>query len=327
MTSVTSVKPRGVVWYTQRIVLPTLFVALLAWFIVSRRDALEPLKSISVAQVGLVLALTAAAHWLNATEFALIYRSLGAKVSLTENWLLFTAGQLGNYLPAQAGTIYRFRYLASVHNLTYAQATAGYGANLILTLLSTGGLGLAACAGLYVADGTVSYPLIAAFGALVAVAVAVYVLPLPMKAGGTSKVARFARGVAAGWGDLRRNPRLGVAVLGLELAKYLTAAIRMQLIFGWLGYDEHLYFFLVLAPVAGLATFIGLTPASLGFREVGIAGSTIALGRSLDEGLLGASLDRGAVLIVSVVFGAIGFVYTGRRLAQAAQERTDNSEG
>ena len=37
----------------------------------------------------------------------------------SRNWSLFNAGQLGNYLPMQVGTLYRFRYLKSVHGMRY----------------------------------------------------------------------------------------------------------------------------------------------------------------------------------------------------------------
>ena len=59
---------------------------------------------------------------------------MGLQIGPMENWALFNAGQLGNYLPMQVGTIYRFRYLKNVHGHRYSRNASNLAMNLVITL-------------------------------------------------------------------------------------------------------------------------------------------------------------------------------------------------
>ncbi len=307
-----------------RAALVVVSLAVLGFAVWADRDRLEPLRAVSLWQLAAVLLLTAFAHWLNALEFWLLYRRLGVAIGTVENWLLFTAGQLLNHLPAQVGTLYRFRYLKVVHDTDFATASSGYAANLVITLASTGAVGFGATVwGGSGGDGATT--LMLAFGAMVALSVALVLVPLPV--GGQTdggRIRRFVVTASRGWAEVRSDPRTAGAVALLELTKYLVAAWRMQLAFGWLGFDESFAFFLVLAPVAGITSFVGITPAALGFRELGVSGAAVALGRPLEEGLLGATVDRAALFAVSITLGGVGLAYTSRRLRNVAETTGDD---
>ena len=293
-----------------------LAVAALAVVLVTRRDALDAIDGVTAAQFALVLALTVVGHWLNALEFHRISHALGARqLRVTENWLLFCSGQLINHLPAQAGTLYRFRYMNKVHGLDYPTVVAGHAFNFALTVLATGVIGSAALVVLAVRGGGGSAVLTAGFGALACIGVVAAVAPL-------RESRRNGRGATAwnrlvrGWATVRQQPAVGAGVAGLELVKYLVAGWRLQLVFGWVGMDGPYAFFVVLATVAGLATFVGVTPAAIGFREFGLSGAAAALGRGFDDGLVAASLDRAALLVAVVVLGTIGMVMTTMRMSR-----------
>ena len=63
-------------------------------------------------------------------------------------------------------------------------------------------------------------------------------------------------------------------------------------------------FFLVLVSVVGLVTLVAFTPASLRIRELMLGATAAALGASFDVSLFGATIDRTALLLVSIVLGS-----------------------
>lgn len=306
--------------------LTLLAVAGLVAAILSRREDLHPLADVPLASVAIVAVLVVVAHWLNALEFRLLFRAVGAPIGITENWLLFTAGQLLNHLPAQMGTLYRFRYLRVVHNLSYSRATSGYGANLLLTVMATGLLGLIATLLVGITDRQWSPALGLVFIGLLTGSLLMALVPLP-RGRKEGQIARAWAGFRAGWSDLQRRRGVAVAVLAIDLIKYLLTAVRLQLTFGWLGYHEPYVFFLVIAPVIGLATFVGLTPAALGVRELSVSGAAVGLGRSFGEGVLGATLDRAVLLGVTLFLGSLGLVVCERRRRRSLASRGERGLG
>lgn len=284
-----------------------------------RRSDLAGLVDIPAYQVLIVGALIAFGHWLNSLEFWFLYRSVGGELSITENWLLFTAGQLVNHLPGQAGTLYRFKYLKSVHGLGYGRAASAYAANLVITVLATSALGL----GGSISVGAQNRPsiglILGVFGLLLMGALAVLVVRLPTSSG-EGWFARKWRTFHSGWSDITRHPRIGVIVTAIEVLKYAIGGFRLQLAFSWIGVEAPFAVFLVLAAVVGLVGFVAITPAGLGLREVAIGGVAAALGTSLDQSLFGATIDRVVLLLVSILLGSVGLAYTSRRLMKSAAE-------
>lgn len=305
-------------------VITVLAVAALGAVLWSNRSRLHPLTEVPLDAVLLVTALVVAAHWLNAFEFWFLFRAVGAPVGVTENWMLFTAGQLVNSLPAQAGTLYRLRYLRSVHDLSYSRASAAYGANLVLTVMATALLGAIGTVVVGVTEDNWSPILLVLFAGMIVGALATRIVPLPQTQR-TGRVARAWTDFSAGWAELRQRQRLAAGILGIEALKYVLAAFRLQLTFGWLGYHEPYIFFLVLAPVIGLASFIGLTPAAIGIREVAISGAAVALGRRFSEGILGATLDRAVLFLVTLLLGSVGLALSERRVRRVEGPATDNA--
>ncbi|MCP3855434.1 MAG: hypothetical protein GY698_11975 [Actinomycetia bacterium] len=307
---------RGLRWWVTTVGIPATILGAFAVYLTTRREELAALGDVPASSLLLVAALAAFAHFLNSLEFRVLYRAVGTHVGVTENWMLYTAGQVGNHLPAQLGTVYRFRYLKAVHSLSYASATAAYGANFVITVLATGVAGLTGCLLLGLSEGTWSLLLTGGLVGLVVVSTTASLLPLP-RWGAESRVGRAWAGIGKGWDSVRTDRTAAATVLGIELTRYALTAWRLQITFGWLDYDEPYGFFLVIGPVAALATFIGLTPAGLGLRELTIAASAVMLGRTFDAGLLGSTTDRAINLAVVTVFGLIGLLYTSHRLQGA----------
>ncbi len=296
------------------VVLPIAFTALLVLFVWRERDRLEPLTHAPTGKLLLLAVLVACTHFLNSSEFWLLYRSNGARSGLFENWFLFLASQLGNLIPGQAGTVYRLRYMRAVHDVSYARSAAVYGADFVATLGGAAVVALVGVIGAGVFGDGLSWVMLCISLAVAGLAVAIALLPAPRFVAGNGRIARVWRSFHAGFDQMRRDPATAGSVVLIEIAKYVVYAWRFSIAFSLLGVNEQFWLYLVLAPAAGVAAFIAITPGALGFREAFVAASAAAMGAGLDSGLLAATADRAVLLVASIVLGAAGFLVTYPRL-------------
>ncbi len=296
------------------IVLPIAFIALLALFVWRERDRLDPLWHASVGKLLALALLVALTHFLNSSEFWLLYRSHGSQSGLFENWFLFLASQLGNLIPGQAGTVYRLRYMRAVHDVPYTRSAAVYGADFVATLGGAAVVALVGVIGAGIAGDGLSWVMLCISLGVAALAVIIALLPLPRFLAGKGRIARVWRSFHAGFEQMRRDPVTAFSVVLIEIAKYVVYALRFSIAFSLLGVHEPFWLYLVLAPAAGVAAFIAITPGALGFREAFVAAAAAAMGAGLNSGLLAATADRAVLLAASIVLGAAGFLVTYPRL-------------
>jgi len=299
-------------------VVPYAFVAAMVLYLFSRRDDLAKLGDASIQDLVLIGALVVVGAVLNATEYWVMYRAADIDVGFRENVALFNAGQLGNYLPMQVGTMYRFRYLKVVHRLRYANTASFLLMNLALTFGSTaicGLLGLAVLAVNEQADP--SWLLVVGFVLLFALSIASALMPLPKRSEPGGRLMRAWAEFHNGWENVRRQPRVAFEVLLIDTVKLVFLAWRFAVAFHILGIDAPIGVYLVVAPVTALVTVLAPTPGSLGIREGAVAVVVKLLGYSIPTGLLAATIDRVVMLVVACVLGSLGYFVTGRRLRAA----------
>lgn len=298
------------------VLVPLALVGLLGYLVWVNRAELRPLSDASIPTVTGIASLVAGAHFVNSTEFWLLYRTQRAGGGLFENWMLFFAGNLSNYLPGQPGTLYRLGYMRTVHAVPLAVSGAVYGANLIATLAGAALAGLLGVLALGIEDHW-AWTMLLVYFALGAIAGAAAIAPLPRAAAGGGKLAKAWRAFSNGFEQIRSNPGVAVLVCGLEALKYTMTALRFALSFALIGVHESYWLFLALAPAAGIAQFFSFTPGAIGIREAALSAATLALGASFSAGLLAATIDRAVMLATSVVFGSVGYAVTYPRLQRA----------
>lgn len=299
-------------------------VVIVAW---DRRDELSELTNDPGPELVALAGLVLVGHFLNSTEFWVLYRAQGARLGMGETWLVFLANQFGNLAPGQLGTLHRFRYLRVVHDFDYARSTSNFGANLAVSLASSAIVGLGGLC-LVEASGDDVAPLLVLIGlGLAAASLVLFLLPLPTFDDATGSVGRQWRRFVDGWEAVRGHHRAVATVLVLDVAKYLLVALRFDIAFNLLGVDQSYPYFMVIAPAAGLAGMLSFTPGGLGIREAFITGTAVAMGSDLDTGLLAATVDRGVMLVVSLVGGSIGMWWTRRRMTTALAATLSSAGG
>lgn len=295
---------------------PYLLIPALAYFVWARRDEVSTSFEAPLALLLAIVALIVVTQWLNAAEFYVQYRAAGIDLRLHENWGLFNAGQLGNYLPAQAGTIYRFRYLKVVHGAAYSTSASTMAMNLVITMASTAVCGFAGVLGTAAIDGRApSWVMLAVLAALGLAAVGFTSAPLPPRIGRPGgRLHRVWLAFHRSWSAASGNPRVAVGVFLIELVKLTILMVRFYLVFDFVGLDAPITVYLVLGPIAALTAVVAITPGGLGLREGAVAGSAAAMGYAFPAGLLGATIDRGLMIFTTVVLGAVGYAITWPRM-------------
>lgn len=300
------------------VVVPIAVLSGLLWFVWQQRSTLVEALTAPSADVALIALLFAAAHFINSSEFWLLYRATGARLGALENWMLFNAGQLTNHLPGQVGTLYRFRYMRAVHGVSYTHNVAVHAANLVITIAGASLAGLIGVLGTgSLGQGGLPLVMLGLFSAMAVGAVVLALVPLPAFAALSGRFGRLWRGFHSGFEQIRAMPRIGLLVVAMETAKYFVTAWRLQVAFSLIGVHQPFWFFMVLAPAVGLASFVAFTPAALGFRELFVTGAAFAMGVDVTSGLLGATIDRAVMLVTFLFLGGIGLIWTYPRLRAA----------
>jgi uncharacterized membrane protein YbhN (UPF0104 family) len=292
-------------------------LALLVAMVWQRRDDLKPIFEDPSGDLLLIAVLIVAAHFLNSAEFWVLYRAAKVRVGFFENWMVFTSGLLGNLLPGQVGTLYKFRYMKTVHGLGYAKSGSNYGANLVISLGSSAIIGSVGVIGHMATGGDPAWIVLLVFAGLGVLCVALLNVPLPSWSILRGKPARVAASFNEGWDEIRAHPSTSLTVIAIDVVKYLLTAWRFLIAFRLLGVDESFWFFLVIAPAAAIAGIIAFTPGGLGIRELFITAAAVGMGSTFDTGLLAATTDRGVMLLSALVLGTIGYAYTVPRMRRA----------
>jgi uncharacterized membrane protein YbhN (UPF0104 family) len=288
--------------------------SILIWYVWARWDDLAKVWQDPSWKLLLIGVLIVASHFLNSLEFWVVYRAMKVKISVLENWMVFTSGLLGNLVIGQVGTLYKFRYMKTVHGLAYSSNGSSYGANLVISLGSSSIVGLVGVVCVAITGKPFSFVMAAVFLGLGVACFLLMRMTIPKRFFGTGKIARSAEMFASGWDEIRRTPRTSLFVVLIDIVKYLLTAWRFLLVFQLLGYDNSFWFYLVIAPAAAIAGIIAFTPGGLGFRELFVTSATVGMGGGIDTGLLAATTDRGVMLISAIVLGVSGYWFTSRRM-------------
>jgi uncharacterized membrane protein YbhN (UPF0104 family) len=296
------------------VLLPLVFAVLLLAFVWNEHDRLDPLADAQIGKLVALVALMGLVHFLNSSEFWLLYRANGVHSGIFENWFVFLASQLGNNLPGQAGSIYRLRYMRAVHGASYATSAAVYAADFVATLAGAAAVALIGVIGQAATGGKMSWVMLFVSLGVALLAVVFAVVPTPSFASRAGRLARVWRSFHAGFEQSRREPLTIFAVMLIEMAKYVAYAIRLAIAFDLLGIKQPFWLYLVLAPAGGVAAFIAITPGAFGFREGFVAAAAAAMGAGLDSGLLAATADRAVQLATAIGLGTVGFLITYPRL-------------
>jgi uncharacterized membrane protein YbhN (UPF0104 family) len=283
------------------------------WYLWDHRGDLATTLQATPLQILGIVALIFFGWLVAGSQTSLIYRSLKLPVSLWEGLLLTAAGAFGNYLPMRLGTFVRAHYLKQVHRLGYARFGGLTGLRSLLTLIAAGCAGLVGLGAIYTRDrGGGSLELAVLFFAMIALPIALMLVPLPKWPWIPRRIRGAAHDFSDGYEELRRQPRVGVYVVLLFLAQYALIGLRFLISGSVVGAQMDVIVVMMMAPLAALMQFASITPGGLGLREAVMGYVSMSLGYSFADGVFIGAIDRAVLLLVTGVFGGLAFALLWR---------------
>lgn len=288
-------------------------IAWLTWFLLENSQLLS--ETLADAGPSLFqLSCLVLFGWVSmAAQAIILYRSQGIEMGIGESLLILASSSLLNYIPTRPGTLLRFRYMRRVHSLGYA---SNLGLTALRSTLMLGVSAIVAAVGLVMLLGSSELASIRAYlGGLAVVTIfaAGFILTIRQKKGDSffAKVWNgFAGSIAAG----RESPLILAGLAILVVLQLFLGALRMQIAFELSGTPVALSVLLLVAPIT---TVLGtLSFVTLGFREALVGSLVAATGYTFSAGVIAASAERAALVLLSVVLGTLGTLMILWRLRQ-----------
>ncbi len=243
-------------------------------------------------------------------------RKLDCRVSIAESWWLCVVSTTANLLtPARAGAGVRAVYLKRVHGLPYGSFVATLFGYYVLSLFVCALVAVVCLA--WLSFGTAHDGV----GPILTIAVCAAVASigsmfLPRVQSDRNWLLRKLSAVTGAWHELRNEPVFLLRTLGLAVGQFVAFAFAFWGACLALGSELGVIEVLAVAALGCLATFVSITPGSLGFYEAIIAFSGASLGVSPVECLAAGLVVRAALAAFLVVLTPMGMQRLARNPTQ-----------
>jgi hypothetical protein len=289
-------------------VLGIVIIGLLLWYLAKHWDSLKGLINLQLSTIIYLFVTMTIGVCVGAYTIRHLTTAFCISPRFAEMFHLHNATILLNYMPMKFGTLYRANYLKRHYGLMYAHFMVLFIYLLILTTMAAAVIGLLVLLTVYGLNRYETLLLGLIFVAVLIFSVILLFIPLPAIKG-TNKLTIALRNFAQGRKMMTENAfDLCVSML-LAAGCFLSSSIQLAVIYHSMGQDIHPAGYLVLGAVAYVTMFLGITPGSLGLRELALAFAAVALGIDFNVGSLAAVIDRAVVLVWSVTIGIASTVY------------------
>ncbi len=306
--------------------LGAVFVGYLTRLLWLRRAELWRALELDWGTLALLVLLVHASHLQRSIELNYMYRRLGAKERLVDNFMMTGAALLLNYLPFSAGSVARAVALRQRYGLSYGSYLAALSLAAVMNVGVASACGLVACLWLLPTNSVVA-PFAALCGVLLLGATAALLAPAAWLPRGDLLPWRLARRLVERVAMIRGRG-VGLVLLALSsLVKLGLNSLRLWLCFGELGVDLSLLSVMLIGSTALLASIVNLVPSNLGLRELVLGGIAGVIGGSSLIGVAAASLERAVILVYTTVAGLLGLHHTRRVLRGHARADGEPAAG
>jgi uncharacterized membrane protein YbhN (UPF0104 family) len=295
--------------------LGVIIIGLLLWYLAKHWDSLKSLVNLKLSTILYLAIVTAAACFLGSYTIQHLMAVFGIRSAFWEMFHLYNAATLLNYLPAKFGTFYRANYLKRHYGLIYAHFTVLFLYLLILMTMAAAVVGLIVLAAVYDLSQKETFMLAVIFFATLIFTITFAFIPLPAVKG-EGKLAVTFRNFTEGRRQMTANKLNLLVNILLTTGCFLLSSVRLGIIYHSMGRDINPAGYFVLGAVAYVTMFLGITPGSLGLRELALALGAVALGVDFNVGSLAAVIDRTIALVWSFTIGIASTVYLWHKSPQ-----------
>ena len=298
-------------------------LAILIWYLTGHWGELKALVKLKPVHLIALYALWPIGVLGNTRVIQIFLNALEKKTGLAEMFKLNNAALLLNYAPMKLGTVFRANYLKRHYGLAYTQFATCFLYITFLMAACAAMVGLLAILSFFSIESHESKMLAAIFGAVLAGSLVFLLVPLPLPAG-KGRFAETMRNFLSSRRTISKHPGAILQACGFLIVNCILTASRLWIIYQSMDQNVHPAGCLVLGAIGFVALFVGLTPGSLGIRELLLGGGAVAIGIPLEVGLLAAMIDRGITLLYVFSIGSICAISIWRK--SPADLKSDTAE-
>jgi len=295
-----------------RNILALIILGFLIWYLAGHWQQLRALLKLSPQQLVLIYFLWFLLSLSSARVVQCLLNGLKTKTRFWDMVLLHNAAVLLNYAPMKFGTLFRANYLKRHYGLRYAHFATFF---LYITFLMTATaaiIGLVVLATIYGLGGYESKVLALVFAVTIIASLLFLFVPLPIPAG-KGQLRSVLRNFLSGRSQVSKERKTILVATAYLVVNFFLSAVRLAIIYESMGKSIHFGGCLILGALGFVVLFIGLTPGSLGIRELVLGFGAVVLGIPFEVGILAAIIDRAIIISYAFVAGGICTVWLWRK--------------
>ncbi len=307
-----------------RNILGLVILAFLLWYLAKHWEQLKALFRLSPEQIFVMYCLWFLIALSSARGVQCLLNALKTKTAFWDMVKLHHATLLLNYVPMKFGTVFRANYLKRHYRLAYAHfATFILYATFLMTAIAAI-IGLTVLLAIYGLSRYENKILAIVFTITIISSLFFLFVPLPVPTG-QGRLSATLRNFLSGRSQISKEWKTILTVASLLGVNFLLEAGRLWIIYSSMGKNIHMGGYLMLGALGFVVLFIGLTPGSLGIRELVLGFGAVVVGMPLEVGVLAAMIDR--AIIISYVFtaGSICTVWLWHKSPADFKEQQRNS--
>ncbi len=289
-------------------ILSLIILAFLLWYLAKHWEQLKALLRLSPKQLFMMYCL----YFLNVLSSAravqCLLNALKTKTGYWDMVKLHHASLLLNYAPMKFGTVFRANYLKRHYGLTYTHFATFF---LFITFLMTATAAIICLIVLLAIYGLNGYEkkILAVILTIVFIISLLFLfVPLPIPTG-QGRLSTTLRNFLSGRSQVSKEKKTIFTVAAFLCVNFLLVAVRLWIIYSSMGKNIHVGGYFLLGALGFVVIFIGLTPGSLGIRELVLSFGAIVVGMPLEVGILAAMIDRAVTISYLFIVGGICTVW------------------
>jgi len=309
-------------------ILALIILGFLLWYLAGHWEQLKAMLKLSPGRLFVIYCLWFLLSLTSARVVQCLLNALKTKTVFWDMVRLHNATILLNYAPMKFGTLFRANYLKRHYGLSYAHFATFFLYIAFLMTATAAIIGLAVLLTIYGLGGYENKVLALVFAITIIASLLFLFVPLPIPSG-QGRLSSTLRNFLTGRRRVSKERKTILIAVAYLVVNFFLAAARLWIIYNSMGKSIHVGGYLILGALGFVVLFIGLTPGSLGIRELALGFGAVVLGIPLEVGILAAMIDRAIIISYAFVAGGICTIWLWRKSPAdfKEQQREGNRNG
>jgi len=285
-----------------KVLLALSILAFLLWYLARHWEELKVLLKLGPKQLIIMYLSYFVVALSNARVVQCLVNALKTRTRFWDMALVTNTAVLLNYAPMKIGTLFRADYLKRHYGLSYTHFATFF---LYITFLMTAiaaAVGWTVLVTVYSLTQHESKILAGVFAATLVGSLFILFLQLPLPKG-QGRFSTTVRSFLSARSQISKARKALFTATAFVVLNFLLTALRIGIVYHSMGKNIHPAGYLVLGALDSVVLFIGLTPGSLGIRELVLSFGAVVLGVPLEVGILAAMIDRAVIMSYTFVVG------------------------